>query len=100
METVVTRIGDVVAAQKRGQHFTETTQADSGVILPERGAKRSLGEKHGHEEWTQRTAADWQHHLETLQQCVCELLLKNQQLRMALVAAREPERGYRDAIGL
>jgi len=31
--------------------------------------------------------------LETLQKCVCELLLKNQQLRMALTA-NEPERGH------
>jgi hypothetical protein len=28
-----------------------------------------------------------------LQKCVCELLLKNQQLRMALTA-NEPERGH------
>jgi hypothetical protein len=39
----------------------------------------------------------WQGHLATLQQCVCELLLKNQQLRMALIAANEPEQGYENA---
>ena len=100
MKTVVIRIGDVMATQKRGEHSTQITQANSGAILPEHGAKKALGERHGHDEWKQRTEADWQHHLETLQQCVCELLLKNQQLRMALVAAREPERGYRDAIRL
>jgi hypothetical protein len=100
MKTVVIRIGDVMATQKRGEHFTQTTQANSGVILPENCAKRAVGDGHGHEEWKQRTEADWQHHLETLQQCVCELLLKNQQLRMELVEAREPERGYRDAIRL
>jgi hypothetical protein len=100
MKTVVVRIGDVMATQKRGEHFTQTTQTNSGVIPPEHCAKRALGEGNGHEEWTQRTEMDWQHHLETLQQCVCELLLKNQQLRMSLMAADERERGYRDAIRL
>jgi len=98
METGVTRMGDVVATQKRGEPFTEAIHANSAVALPERGAEKTLGERHGHEEWKQRTAADWEHHLESLQRCVCELLLKNQQLRMALVATREPERGFRDGI--
>jgi hypothetical protein len=100
MKTVVIRIGDVMASQKRGEHFTQTTQANSGVILPEHGTKRALSERHGHEEWKQKSEADWQRHLEILQQCVCELLLKNQQLRMSLMAADERERGYRDAISL
>jgi hypothetical protein len=100
MKTVVIRIGDVMATQKRGEHFTQSTQANSGVISPEHCAKRASAERHGHEEWKQRTETDWQRHLETLQQCVCELLLKNQQLRMSLMAADERERGYRDAIRL
>jgi hypothetical protein len=100
MKTMVIRIGDVMAAQKRGEHFTQTTQTTLGVIPPGHCAKRALAEGHGHEEWKQTTDADWQRHLETLQQCVCELLLKNQQLRMSLMAADERERGYRDAIRL
>jgi hypothetical protein len=97
---MVIRIGDVMATQKRGEHFTQSTQANSRVILPAPSAKRSLSERHGHEEWRQRSEADWQRHLETLQQCVGELLVKNQQLRMSLMAADERERGYRNAIGL
>ncbi len=42
----------------------------------------------------------WQGHLETLQQQVCELLLKNQQLRMALITANAPERERRNARNL
>ena len=96
MKTVVIRIGDVLATQKRGERLTQTTHANSGVIPPEHCAKRAACEGHGHEEWKQRTEADWQHHLEALQQCVCELLLKNQQLRMSLMASDDRDRGYRD----
>ncbi len=90
MTTVTIRIGDVMAIQRRQEHFA---QMNSGVIAPE----RALIERHGHEEWTQRIEAAWQGHLETLQQYVCELLLKNQQLRMALMEANEPEPGRGDA---
>jgi hypothetical protein len=97
MKTVIIRIGDIMAAQKRQNCFVQT---NSGVVSAGPKMKGALNESHGHEEWRQRTEADWQTQLETLQQCVCELLLKNQQLRMALVAANEPERGYRDAVSL
>ncbi len=100
MKTVDIGIGDVMATQKSGERFTQTTQTNSGVIPAEHCAKGALGGGHGHDAWKQRSEADWQRHLETLQQCVCELLLKNQQLRMSLVAADERERGYRDAVRL
>jgi hypothetical protein len=84
MTTVTIRIGDVMAAQKREEHFAQT---DSGVIAPEPGTKKALLEIRGHEEWKQKLEEDWLGSLKTLQQCVCELLLKNQQLRMALMEA-------------
>lgn len=84
MTTVTIRIGDVMAIQRRREHFAQT---NSGAITPEQSTERAFIERHGHEEWKQRIEASWQGHLETLQQCVCELLLKNQQLRMALMAA-------------
>jgi len=34
------------------------------------------------EQWERRIEEDWQGHLETLRQCICELLIKNQHLRM------------------
>ena len=42
-----------------------------------------------------RGPEDWQDHLRSLQQCVCELLIKNQELRMALESAmaQEKEKG-------
>ena len=100
MKTVVIRIGDVADAQKHGGHITQITQMSSGVISPGPRAKGELSERCRHEEWKQQIEEDWQSHFERLQQCVCELLLKNQQLRMALMAADERERGYRDAVNL
>jgi hypothetical protein len=97
MKTVTIRNGDVLAAPKRQEHFAQT---NSGGTSPVQKTKSELIEKRGHEEWKQRIEEDWQSRLETLQQCVCQLLLKNQQLRMALMAANEPEQGYRDAINL
>jgi hypothetical protein len=97
MTTVTIRIGDVVATQRRQEHFAQT---NSGVIAPEQSTERALIERHGHEEWTQRIEEAWQGHLAALQQYVCELLLRNQQLRMALVAVDEPERGREDASNL
>jgi len=83
-----------MATQKREQHFARTT---SRVISFEQRMKTALIESRGHEEWKRGLEEDWQEdwqsHLETLQKCVCELLLKNQQLRMELTA-NEPEREH------
>jgi hypothetical protein len=79
-----------MATQKREQHFARMT---SRVISFEQRMKMALIERRGHEEWKRGLEEDWQSHLETLQKCVCELLLKNQQLRMALIA-NEPEREH------
>lgn len=91
MTTVTIRIGDVMATQRRQEHFAET---NSGAGAHERRTERALIERHGHEARKQRIEEDWQGHLEALQQYVCELLLKNQQLRMTLMSANESERGH------
>ena len=83
-----------MATHKREQHFARAT---SRVISLEQRMKTALIERRGHEEWKRGLEEDWQSHLETLQKCVCELLRKNQQLRVALTA-NEPERGHGDAI--
>jgi hypothetical protein len=97
MTSVMTRVGDNMATQKRQEPFAQT---NSGAVSPEQRTNRSLTEKHGYEEWKQRIEEDWQYHLETLQQYACELLRRSQQLRMALMTANEPKRGYGDAISL
>jgi hypothetical protein len=42
-----------------------------------------------------RGPEEWQDKLRSLQQWVCELLIKNQELRMALESATAPENGDR-----
>lgn len=98
MTTVTIRLGDVMATQRRQEQFAK---GNSGAIAYEQHAERSPIERHGHEEWKQRIDETWHGHLETLQQYVCELLAKNQQLRMALMSANEPGqgRGCRPDIG-
>lgn len=88
MTSATIRIGDVMAAQRRQEHFAQT---NSGAIALEQSTERALTEKPAHEELMQRIEEAWQGHLETLQQYMCELLLANQQLRMALKAVNEPE---------
>jgi hypothetical protein len=39
---------------------------------------------------------DWQIRLRGLQECICELLIKNQQLRMTLIEMKTREPGDRD----
>jgi len=96
--TIVTiGVGDVMADHNRLEQFAQAAQRDNS--LDER-SKRTLDEKPRHEEWTQRLDEDWQDHLETLQKYVCELLVKNQRLRMALKAINQPERGHADVIKL
>jgi hypothetical protein len=94
MTTATIRIGDVVAPQGRQEHFART---NSGIIAQEHSTERTLAERHGHEKWTHGIEEAWQGHLETLQQCVCELLRKNHQLRMALTMGNGPERKHGDA---
>jgi hypothetical protein len=89
MKTVTIQAGDEIATGGRQEHSAQT---GSGAVAAQQRAQRPLAERRGHEEWKESIDEAWQSHLETLQQCVCGLLLKNQQLRMALMAAEEPER--------
>jgi hypothetical protein len=89
MTTVTTRIGEVIANQRRQEHFAQTT---FGVIAPDQGTEKAFNGRHRHKEWAQEIEEAWQGHLSTLQRYVCDLLVENQQLRMRLVAANEPER--------
>jgi hypothetical protein len=97
MTTATIRIGDVMVTQRRPEHFAQT---NSEAIATEQNTGRAHIERHAHEEWAQRIEEAWQGHLETLQQYLCELLLKNQQLRMALIEVNGSERKHRDANNL
>ena len=94
MTTMTICIGDVVAAQQRQHPFAQTL---AGPLAPvERvtsatvqGSRAEQPEKAADEEWRER--------LKSLQQLICELLIKNQQLRSVLESAKGPER--EDRIG-
>jgi hypothetical protein len=94
MSTATIRIGSVMARQMRSEHFA---QSNPGAIALKQTTERELPGGHAHEDWMRSVEEAWQGHLETLQQQVCELLLRNQQLRMALNAANEPKQGYKNA---
>jgi len=96
MTSATIRIGDVVTPQRRQDHLAET---NSGIIAHRQSTERALAERHGHEVWAQGIEQAWHGHLESLQQCLCELLLKNQQLRMALKAVNGAQRGDPDGGG-
>jgi len=94
MSTATIRIGNVIAGQMRQEHFA---QSNSGAIALKQATERALPGRHAHEEWMRSIEENWQGHLEMLQQYVCELLLKNQQLRMAQIARNEPDQGHENA---
>jgi hypothetical protein len=41
------------------------------------------------QKWRQEQEKEWESHLTSLQQCICELLVKNQKLRDSLMSAKE-----------
>jgi hypothetical protein len=45
-------------------------------------SKRASTKRFRNEQWERRIEEDWQGHLETLRQCICELLIGNQHVRM------------------
>ena len=94
MATATIRVGHKIGTERRQEHFART---NSGSTEHGQRTGKAVFESHGHEEWQRGIEGAWQGHLETLQQCVCELLQKNQQLRMALMVANERGRLHGDA---
>ena len=94
MSTATIRIGNVMPNQIGEGRFA---RSNSRAIAPKQSTGKVFTTRHSHEEWMQRIEDTWRGQLETLQQCMCELLVKNQRLRIAPRAVDEPKRGYRDA---
>ncbi len=75
------------------QRQEPVAQTHAEVVVPlEQRSKNPSTERARHEQWERRIEEDWQMHLETLQQCICELLIKNQRLRMELMVAADTKR--------
>lgn len=88
MTTATIRIENVMGIKRREEHFAQTK---SGAIAQSktRAKEHSLTD-------TDIKKEAWQGHLKNLQRYVCELLLQNQELRLALIAVNGPERGHGD----
>jgi hypothetical protein len=48
------------------------------------------------QKWRQEQEKEWESHLTSLQQCICELLVKNQKLRDSLTSAKERNEKFGD----
>ncbi len=93
MTAMTIRIAGAMATQQRQEPFTACS-ARTGSL--EHGSTGSSAEMQRHEHWETRSDEERQGHIESLQQYVCELLIKNQQLRMALMTTIDPERRKHD----
>jgi hypothetical protein len=79
-----------MAAQQRQEPFP---QAPAGRIAPVQRLTCAAVEGLRHEQPSQGLEEERQDCLRSLQQLICELLIKNQQLRLSLASARAPEPG-------
>lgn len=65
-------------ASRTFMEVVESSTRSSKGVYPKRARN---------EQWERSLERDWQGHLKTLRQCVCELLIKNEQLRMEQIRA-------------
>jgi hypothetical protein len=70
-----------MAAQPYQEPFA---QAHAGTLEPVQRLRSASVAGRRHEQPDQRVEEQWHERLRSLQRCICELLIKNQQLRMAL----------------
>jgi hypothetical protein len=91
---------DLMPAEQRHERFV---QSPAGTSLTERrmtdelsqGLRPVQRDKAQKEE--RGLEAEWQEKLRSLEQWICELLIKNQRLRISLEPTMTSERGDRDA---
>lgn len=93
MTAITIRIAGAMATHQRHEPFTASSVRTGSL---EHGSTGSSAELQRNDHWETRNDAERQGHIESLQQYVCELLIKNQQLRMALMATIDPERRKHD----
>ena len=70
------------------QHHAHSAQTLAEVIgSSTKRSKRASTKRFRDERWERRIERDWQAHLETLRQCISEILIGNQHPRMELMKA-------------
>jgi hypothetical protein len=80
--------GGFMAGQLRQETLTQSAPGDDE---PECGSMSTYATRWREQKWQQEQEKQWECHLSNLQQCVCELLIKNQQLRESLNQYQEVE---------
>ena len=76
------------------QHQARAAQTLAEVIgSSTKRSKRASTKRVRNEQWERRIEEDWQGHLETLRQCISEILIGNRHPRMELMKADKPGRG-------
>jgi hypothetical protein len=59
-------------------------------VVPAQDSTNTSASEWRHLKWHQEQEREWQCRLSDLRQCICELLIKNQQLRQSLTTATQP----------
>jgi len=78
------------------QHEAPAGQTLAEIIgAPAKRSNSASTERVRNERWERRIEDDWQGHLESLHQCICELLSGNQPSRMKRMEAGKPGREWR-----
>lgn len=85
-----------MSTEQRHKPFGDATAGS--IAPPQHPASRVIAGPHYEE--PAREPAEWQDHLRSLQQWVCELLIKNQKLRLALESAMGRRRRFLIGIDL
>ena len=86
-------------AEQRHEPFVKSLAGPS--LTEPRLTELSAGLRHAQRDRVQKEErgleAEWQEKLRSLEQWICELLIKNQRLRISLEPTMTSERGDRDA---
>jgi hypothetical protein len=62
-------------------------RSSAGEIGPAQGVTNASASRLQQQRWHEEQEKEWESHLRNLQQCICGLLIKNQQLRESLNSA-------------
>ena len=69
------------------QHQARAQTLAEVIGSPTKRSNRVSAQRVRNEQWERRIERDWERHLETLRQCISELLIGNQHARMDLIKA-------------
>jgi hypothetical protein len=81
-----------MTVQQRRDHPTQPPRGELGRMQNLTTTSACLWQQ---QKWRQEQEREWEGHLRSLQQCVCELLIKNQKLRDSLMSAEGRQREWK-----